>query len=163
MSYNTLYEAVRDSLFDSEHEQKIIILEARRQIKEVTHKKEILELKNKAQKANLNKTIIILAFIIVLGLLVFFSYIEVKGKNKVLYHKTIELAKMQSLSRKEYIPIKNIDKTSFAETDGKEIKQTTNLIDDDIKSIILSKLEKLEKEQFFILTQFAVYIRLLNS
>jgi len=148
--YNTLFTAIRDSLFNNEKEQKIIILEARRKIKEVTQKKKILELENIAQKAKFHSIIILLFFVLLISLFVAYAYLKVKGKNKLLYHRTIELAEIQLKLREQLNEIeKTKSKLNVKSEDGTSQK-SSNIINDDIKDIILSKLEKLEENLFFI-------------
>ncbi|PCJ97999.1 MAG: hypothetical protein COA50_03455 [Flavobacteriaceae bacterium] len=144
--YKTLYDAIKDSLFSNEKEQRIIILEARRKIKEVTQKQKILELENLAQKANFNTIKIILLFSLMISGFIVFSYIKVKKKNKLLYQRTIELAEIH-LKIEDNLS-KNYIRTETEE--GKEYHKTHTAIDSNIKNIILCRLEKLEKENFFI-------------
>lgn len=148
--YKTLFTAIRDSLFNNEKEQKIIILEARRKIKEVTHKKKLLEFENEVQKAKFHSIIILMFFVLLISLFVAYANLKVKGKNKLLYIRTIELAEIQLKLREK---LNEIEKTKSKI--GKEIgvdsnQKSTNIINDDIKDIILSKLDKLEDNLFFI-------------
>ncbi|NJB71940.1 AraC-like DNA-binding protein [Saonia flava] len=145
--YKTLHKAIKDSLFTNEKEQRIIILETRRKIKEVTQKQKILELENVAHQAKLNTITTILTFILIITAFVIFSYVKVKEKNKLLYRRTIELAEIQ-LKIEDDNQKKKIQKKKALQ---KNLSQKTNTsIDSNIKDIILDKLEKLEEENFFI-------------
>lgn len=148
--YKTLFAAIRDSLFNNEKVQKIIILEARRKIKEVTQKQKILEFENEAQKARFHLIIMLLLFVLLISLFVTYAYLKVKGKNKLLYHRTIELAEIQLKLREQLNEIeKTKPKLSSASCESSNQK-SINIINDDIKDIILCKLKKLETSLFFI-------------
>ncbi len=148
--YETIYQTINDSLFTNEKEQKIAILEARRRIKEITEKQSILELENLAQKERVRTIMIALVFFLIVSGTAIFSYIKVKNKNRLLFNRTIELAEMQisfenqsSFFRKEKVPEEIQD-------NGASRTKNNHTIDEDIKDIILSKLSKLEKENFFL-------------
>lgn len=147
--YLTLHKSIKDSLFSNEKEQKIIILEARRKIKEITQKKEILTLENDAQKAKLRTIISILIGVLVLSLIVLFSYLKVKSKNKLLYIKTVELAKIQLEMRHKIDELKRL-KPKVKEKKTVENSNSGNILDDNVKTIILNKLNKLEANLFFV-------------
>ncbi|MBQ4913934.1 helix-turn-helix domain-containing protein [Maribacter sp. MMG018] len=140
--YKALHEAIRDSLFNNEKEQQIIILETRRKIKEATQKQQALELENLAQRSKLTTIIAILGSILVIGFFFVLSYVKIKEKNKVLYRRTIENLETQLKTEDKKLPLK---------TKSKSTKEKTNpTIDDNVKTIILNRLEKLENENFFI-------------
>ncbi|MFX0555527.1 helix-turn-helix domain-containing protein [Maribacter sp. CXY002] len=140
--YKSLHEAIRDSLFNNEKEQRIIILETRRKIKEVTQKQQKLELENLAQKNKYKGIIAIFCFVIIISLFVFYSYIEIKEKNKLLYRKTIENLRTQLKTEEKEITKK--------QTSTENREKTLLKMDDNVIDIILNKLEKLEQEKFFI-------------
>lgn len=145
--YTNLYNAIRDSLFNNEKEQKIIILETRRKVKEVTQMKKILELENEAQRNKLKLIAIILIFISMSATGMTYSYFKVKAKNKLLYRRTVELAAMQSekpLLKKTAPPVKE---ASPSKTQASKKNQA---IDDDLKDMILHRLDKLEQDNFFL-------------
>jgi len=148
--YETIYKAIKDSLFNKEREQKIIILEARQKIKEVAQKKRILELENEAQKAKFYSVIIMLFFVLLISLFVTYAYFKVKGKNKLLYHRTIELAEIQLMLREKLSDLEKVKSKLNTESDISSNQKSSNIISDDIKDIILIKLEKLEGKLFFI-------------
>lgn len=148
--YESLHNAIKDSLFTNEKEQKIVILEARRKIKEITQSQKILKLENKAQKNRIHTIIIFLSFFIFISIVIIFSYLKVKQKNKILYHKTIELANIQIDMREKLKKFKENKISKTPKTIEKKISKTNNEIDDSTKNIILNKLEKFEKELFFI-------------
>ncbi|WP_103070344.1 helix-turn-helix domain-containing protein [Aquimarina sediminis] len=150
LEYKTLHKAISDSIFTNEKEQKIIILETKRKIKEVTHKKEILELENRAQKTRFNFIIIILILILVIGAFGVYGYLKVKNKNKILYRRTIELAEIQLEMSKKLNKFEKINTVSDVATPKSNSSKVHKTIDDDVKNIILNKLENLEKEIFFI-------------
>lgn len=146
--YKALHDVIRDSLFTNEKEQKIVILEAKRKIREITQVQKILELENDAQKTEIRFIIILLVLVICISTILTVSYVKVRNKNKFLYQKTIDLAKIE------------LDKSqNYSETTDAKTKTKTGLekniklnkeIDDNVKYIILKKLQKLEEEQFFI-------------
>lgn len=140
--YKALHEAIRDSLFNNEKEQQIIILETRRKIKEATQKQQALELENLAQRSKLTTIIIILGSILFIGFFFVLSYVKIKEKNKVLYRRTIENLETQLKTEDKKPPLKTTSKK------GKEKNNPT--IDDNVKTIILNRLQKLENENFFI-------------
>lgn len=148
--YKTLYTAIRDSLFNNEVEQKIIILEARRKIKEVTQKERILDLEYKAHKVKSSAIISILLLISIISIFIVFAYLKVKTKNKFLYIRTIELAQIQMEMNEKLNHLKNTETTLKTPLLDEATTKNSQPIDEDIKDIILSKLENLEKENFFI-------------
>jgi AraC-like DNA-binding protein len=147
--YEALFNAVKDSLFNNEKEQKIIILEAKRSIKEVTQKKKILELENKAQKARYKIIMVILAFLILISGIVGYSYLNVKNKNKLLFRRTIELAEVQ-LEMSKRLNIFQTQNSNARKKKSAYLIEDQPIIDEDVKDIILTKLKKLEEQNFFI-------------
>lgn len=93
--YKNLYKTISDSLFTNEQEQKILILETKRKVKEVLQKKKILELENKAQRAQFRGIIIALLFLLAISCIAVFSYLKVRKKNRLLLCRTIDLAEIQ--------------------------------------------------------------------
>lgn len=151
--YITLHNSIKDSLFSNEKEQKIVILEAKRKIKEITQKQKILALENEAQKVKIRAIIGILLGILALSLIILFSYLKVKSKNKLLYTRTVELAKIQLEMRNKIEELERLEpKTETNENKDDEIigkTSATNTLDENVKNIILNKLNKLEQDQFF--------------
>lgn len=147
--YTNLYNAIRDSLFNNEKEQKIIILETRQKVKEITQMKKILELQNEAQRNKINLIAIILFFISISTFISTYSYFKVKNKNKLLYKRTIELATIQAGS-----VIKQEQEPDEEDTEGqdpsKQLIKKNHPIDPDLKKFILHRLQKLETEEFFL-------------
>lgn len=150
--YIALHNSIKDSLFTNEKEQKIVILEAKRKLKEITQKQKILALENKAQKAKIQMIISILLGIFILSLIVVFAYLKVKGKNKLLYIRTVELAKIQLEMRDKIAKLESKYCSQVVNQSEQFLTKssTNNVIDDNVKAIILNKLNKLEKELFFI-------------
>lgn len=149
--YKKLYNMINDSLFTSEKEQKIIILEARRRIKEITDKQRILEIENEAQKSRERNILVALLFFLILSGVTTYSYIKVKNKNKLLYNRTIELAEMQLSLEKEKHSVTDMSHNSLPKKVKKNSdRQNQAVIDEDVKNIILAKLTKLENENFFL-------------
>tara|TARA_R110000744_G_scaffold134427_1_gene243426 strand:+ start:1470 stop:3377 length:1908 start_codon:yes stop_codon:yes gene_type:complete len=148
--YKSLYKAINDSLFTNEKEQKIIILETKRKIKEVLQKKKILELENTAQKAQFRGIIIILFFLLIISGISIFSYLQVKKKNKLLLLRTIDLAEIQLRMSEKISGFQNMETQWSVERKNADSPKTQPRIDKDIKNIILTKLEKLENENFFL-------------
>ncbi len=139
--YKTLNGAIRDSLFNNEKEQRIIILETRRKIKEANQKQQALELENLSQKSKLTAIITVLVCFLIIGLFIVISYVKIKEKNKVIYRRTIENLEAQLKMENPSIQTKKLEV---------KIEDKTNVLDDNVKDIILSRLRKLEKENFFI-------------
>lgn len=148
--YTALHKAISDSLFTNEKDQKIIILEAKRRIKEVTQSKGILELENEAHKAKYESIIIVLAFVLIISALSIYAYLKVETKNKLLYRRTIELTEVQLEMGQRLEEFKIKKATDLTDTIGISLSKSNHRIDENVKDIILSKLEKLESENFFI-------------
>ncbi|MFV9552042.1 helix-turn-helix domain-containing protein [Algibacter sp. PT7-4] len=154
--YKALHNSIKDSLFSNEKEQKIVILEAKRKIKEITQKQEILALENEAQRAKIHTIIAILIGILILGLIATFSYLKVKNKNKLLYKRTVELAKIQLDMRNKISELERLERKEVNVIDSNQEDEilrksnTNNTIDENVKTIILNKLNKLEQDLFFI-------------
>lgn len=147
--YKTLFRAIKDSLFTNEKEQKILLLETKRNIKEVIQEKKILELENIAQQERFNTIIIILALLFIISGLAIFSYLKVKQKNKLLMTRAIQLTKIQ-LRMKEKLEDYQTKKEDHRPKNTVKTSKNNSLIDKDVQDIILCKLEKLEKQHFFL-------------
>ncbi|MCK0188736.1 AraC family transcriptional regulator [Arenibacter sp. F20364] len=148
--YKILYQALNDSLFSNEKEQKIVILETKRKIKEVVQRKKILELENIAQKAKFRGIIIILILLLITSSISLFSYLKVKKKNKLLLLRTVDLAAIQLRMSEKLSEIQFAETQWSVERKSADIPKTQPRIDKDIKNIILTKLANLEKENFFL-------------
>jgi len=148
--YKRLYYMISDSLFTNEKEQKIIILEARRRIKEITDKQRSLEIDNEAQKSRARNILVALIFFLILSGVTTYAYLKVRHKNKLLYNRTIELAEIQLNIEEKLDIIQNKSAKSKTKSKMDNGYQTNHPLGEDIKEIILSKLNKLEKENFFL-------------
>ncbi|WP_422349057.1 helix-turn-helix domain-containing protein [Flagellimonas sp.] len=150
--YGTLNRIIRDSLFNNEKEQKIVILETQREVKEITQIKRILELENAAQKSRYNTIVIILGLVAISGFLAIFGYLKVKAKNKLLYKRTMELAEIQVVMDEKLKKLEAAQsQTNATDSDEDDAKlKSISTLDDDVKNIILRRLEKLEMKKFFI-------------
>lgn len=148
--YNTLNSVIRDSLFNNEKEQRINVLEARRIIKEVTQQKQILELQNEAQRNKYNSITILMVCLLFLSGVATFGYLKVKGKNKLLFQRTIELAEIQLQMQERLNLLQKTSKVSSEENKRHTVLNTGNSVDDEVRNIIMFKLDKLEEEQFFL-------------
>ena len=148
--YKSLYKAINDSLFTNEKEQKIIILETKRKIKEVLQNKKILELENKAQKAKFRAIIIVLILLFIISTISIYSYLKVRKKNRLLLLRTIDLAEIQLRMSEKISGFQHMETQWSVERKTTDIPKTQPRIDKDIKNIILTKLEKLENENFFL-------------
>jgi YesN/AraC family two-component response regulator len=148
--YKTLHRAITDSLFSDEKEQRINLLETRRKIKDVTQENKVLALENEAQRARYRSVLLILVFALTITGLAFFSYLKVKGKNRLLYDRTVELASVQ-LQMHEKLRAFQKSETKGVTTykDATSPKQSQGL-DGEVKDIILGKLKKLEEKHFYI-------------
>lgn len=148
--YKTLHRAIIDSLFSDEKEQKITILETRRKIKDVTQENKILALENEAQKARYRSIIAVLVFVLIFTSLAFYSYFKVKGKNRLLYDRTVELASVQLQMHEKLRAFQKAEtKTTATDKEATNPKQSQSL-DGEVKDIILGKLKKLEEKQFYL-------------
>lgn len=148
--YKSLYKAINDSLFTNEKEQKIIILETKRKIKEVLQNKKILELENKAQKEKFRAITIVLILLFIISTISVYSYLKVRKKNRLLLLRTIDLAEIQLRMSEKISGFQDMETQWSVERKSADIPKTQPRIDKDIKNIILTKLEKLEKENFFL-------------
>lgn len=144
--YKTLYKVINDSLFTNEKKQKIIILEARQKIKEVTQKKKLLEYENKIQKAEIRTILIVCGFSVVFTIFIICAYLKAKEKNKMLYKKTLEQAEAQLRIKEKLQALENAKSEGSVSKNEAQVKT----IDDDVKEVILQRLQKLENELFFI-------------
>lgn len=145
--YSRLYRMISDSLFTNEKEQKIVILETKRNIKEISQKKKILELENLAQRSRFNTIVVFLVLLLLISILALYSYFKVRTKNKLLYQRTTELAEVQYNLRRQ---LQEVQKSPPVPV-GKALSSSKRCqeLDEDVKDIILSKLKKLENENFF--------------
>jgi len=144
--YKTLHKAIQDSLFTNESAQKIIILEARRTIKEVSQKKRILELENLAHRSQFHSVLLVLCIVLIVMAFVAFGYFNVKRQHKILFNKSIELAEIQ-LKMRAQLDCFEQQKTKATKMGGESSHKKVNK---DVKDIILAKLGKLEESLFFL-------------
>ncbi|MEW2921634.1 helix-turn-helix domain-containing protein [Muricauda sp. ANG21] len=144
--FSNLYQSVSDSLFSVESEQKLKILEARQRISEISKQKEILEIKSQSQEERYHLLAIILTLALISGGFATYSYLKVKKKNKLLYSRTKELA-MEKLNQKKKVAVANKEDSGAPSIVASSNK---NYLDEDIKDIILTKLDRLEEETFFL-------------
>ena len=144
--FSNLYISVSDSLFSTESEQRLKILEARRRISEISKQKEILELKSESQEERYRFMTIIFILTLALGSIATYSYFRVSKKNKLLYSRTKELA-VEKLNQKKMVAMEKVKNPS-----GQIVKASSGggYMDEDIKEIILTKLNRLEEEAFFL-------------
>jgi YesN/AraC family two-component response regulator len=148
--YRSLNKSLVDSLFNNEKDQKIAILEARRKIKEFMHQQKILELQNNAQNTRFKTITSILALLFLIAGIALYGYLKVRKKNRFLFRRTIELTKLQLETRKKLSTLENGRIRSDAVAHSKNPSKTCNSIDEDIKNIILTRLDTIEKEKFFL-------------
>ncbi|MCM4167678.1 HTH-type transcriptional activator RhaR [Arenibacter antarcticus] len=148
--YSALNKTMSDSRFTKETEQKILLLETKKNIKEIIQEKKILELKNEAQNDKLNSIIIVLVLLFIISNLAVYSYLKVRHKNNLLIMRTIELAKVQLIMQKHISSYPKTENNRNTNGTDPNLHKTQTLIDEDVKDIIMTKLEKLEKETFFI-------------
>ncbi|NDV44771.1 helix-turn-helix domain-containing protein [Muricauda sp. 40Bstr401] len=144
--FSDLYLKVSDSLFSIESEQRVKILEAKRSISEISKQKEILEIKAEVQDERYRFMTIIFALTLALGSIATISYFRVSKKNKLLFARTKELA-VEKLNQKKLVALDKVRNPS-----GQVVKTSSgsNYMDEDIKEIILTKLNRLEDEAFFL-------------
>jgi Response regulator containing CheY-like receiver domain and AraC-type DNA-binding domain len=144
--FSDLYLRVSDSLFSIESEQRVKILEAKRRISEISKQKEILEIKAEVQDERYRFMTIIFVLTLALGSIATFSYFRVSKKNKLLFARTKELA-VEKLNQKKLVAMDKVRNPS-----GQVVKESSrsNYMDEDVKEIILTKLNRLEDETFFL-------------
>ena len=111
-----------------------------------THLNKMLELENKAQDEKLNFIIVVLILLSLISCLAIFSYLKVRQKNNILVNRTIELAEIQLRIQKE---LAGFLKTEFNGTES-SLNKSQHAIHEDVKEIIMLKLNKLEKGVFFL-------------
>ncbi|HUH48021.1 MAG TPA: helix-turn-helix domain-containing protein [Arenibacter sp.] len=156
--YKTLFRAIKDSLFTNEKEQRILLLEAKHNIREVIQEKKILELENKAQREKFDSIIIVLALLFATSSLAIFSYLKVKQKNKLLMTKAIQLTKIQVGMKKKLAGYQNTPAITTTKKRRSNFSKNQTTIDKDVQDIILTKLEKLEKEHFYLDTNCNLHL-----
>ncbi len=144
-----LHNSLSDSLFSIESDQRIKILEGRRKISEILRQKEILEIRNSAQEERYRLILAVLALTLGSGGIAGYSYFKVKKKNELLFQRTKELAVEKRNKKKGVFQEAVIDRKVSEDHGGSE----QSYMDEDLKSILLSKLERLEEEQFFLDTK----------
>ncbi len=149
VAYANLYNSLSDSLFSVESDQRIKILESRRKISEILKQKEILEIRANTQEERYRFMLIVLALTLISGGIAAYSYFKVKKKNELLFHRTKELAVEKLNKKKKVLQGANIDLTDSQDNGDSE----QSYMDEDLKSIILTKLERLEEERFFLDTK----------
>lgn len=147
--YRDLFKMITDSIFPTEKLQKIIILEAKRNIKEISEKKQYLELENSVQESKMNTIKLILFLVFIMGLLAGYSYFKVQKKNKLLYQRTKELVQTQVEMTQKLNQLKE-SKVKRKKNSEKEEPTHTQQIDTEVKDIILTRLEKLENKHFYL-------------
>ena len=166
-SYADRHNYLSDSLFSVESDQRIKFLEAKQKISEISREKEILELRSSSQQQRYHLLQVILMLALVSGGIATYSYYKVKTKNRLLYDRTKELT-VEKLNQRKTL-MEKVD--AYSVSLGKNIHTAESLgqgtsihptfssddgsapesyIDADIKEIILTKLERLEKEHFFL-------------
>ena len=146
--YKTLFRAIKDSLFNNEKEQKILLLEAKHNIKEVIQENKILELKNIAQQERFNSIIIVLTLLFIISCLAIFSYLKVKQKNRLLMTKTIQLTKIQVRMKEKLEGYQKKPSITTTQKIRSNFSRSHSTIDKDVQDIIMAKLKKLEQEHF---------------
>jgi len=141
-----LYTKVSDSLFTMEASQRIKILESRRKINEISKEKEILEIKTKSQEDRYQFAILVLALTFISGTIATFSYFKVKKKNRLLFYRTKELTQEKRNHKKQTLP----PSEEYSKAVDLDKRMKKKYIDDDLRDIIMTKLKRLEKANFFL-------------
>jgi AraC-like DNA-binding protein len=148
--YHTLHMFIQDSLFTHEKEQKIIILETRRKIKEIAQGNKILELENEVQERRYNMIIFIFIFLFLISILFIYAYIKVKKKNKILYGQAMELAEVKLQLDKKVGELEILGANGVTAVKNEVELKSNQSLDGDVRDIILSKLDKFEKGKLFL-------------
>lgn len=149
--YFSIHNKVNDSLFSTESEQKIKILEAQREISEILRQKEVLSIQKSSQDQRYRFLAMICALMILTALITSYSYYKVKMKNRLLFDRTKELALEKSNKSSSTALLSSATPSLKLQTNGNGIEE--EYIDKDIKEIILTKLERLERDKFFLNTK----------
>lgn len=150
-AFSDLHLSISDSLFSVESEQRIKILEAERKIDNISRQKELLELRTESQAQKYRFLTLILILTLISTGIAAYSYMKVKKKNKLLFNRTKELT-LEKLNQKKIVP----DANSTARkpvTTKKGPKSQQAYIDEDVKEIILTKLQRFEEDNFFLDTK----------
>jgi YesN/AraC family two-component response regulator len=145
-SFAAMHTSVSDSLFSIETNQRIKILEARRKISEISREKEILEIRSNSQEERYRLLLVIFMLTVVSSCVVAYSYYKAKKKNQLLYHRTKDLA-IEKIKKRKMIIHGNTEHPDIS--DHPKSSETTYM-DEDLKNIILAKLERYEEKQFFL-------------
>lgn len=150
-AFYDLHVSISDSLFSVESEQRIKILEAERKIDNISRQKELLELRTESQEQKYRFLTLILILTLISTGIAAYSYVKVKKKNKLLFDRTKELT-LEKLNQKKMVP--DINPTSRKPISTKKRpKSEQSYIDEDVKEIILTKLQRFEEDNFFLNTK----------
>jgi len=90
--------------------------------------------------------LIILIITLVSGFFATLSYFKVKRKNKLLFYRTKELAVEKLNQNKKVV----LGEGNDAKDQVNNLNSNKNYLDKDVKEIILTKLNRLEEEAFFL-------------
>ena len=146
--FSNLHNFVSDSLFSTETNQRIKILEAQQKISEISQQKKNLEIQNRFQKDRYRLTLLILAIALISAGISVYSFLKVKKKNKLLFHRTKELT-FEKLN-------KNND---WVNKRSKKLNASIqSAVDDDTKKFILTRLRKREAKKFFLNSKCSLHI-----
>lgn len=146
-TFLNLHTKISDSIFSTETNQRVEIMDAHLKISEMSRQKELLELKNRAQEERYRFIFLVLVLALFSAGIAGYSYFKVKKKNKLLFNRSKELvyARLQDLEKKD----EESDQVELlASPDKKNQKQ--NHIHNDVKEIILTKLKRFEAEKFYL-------------
>jgi AraC-like DNA-binding protein len=146
--FSSLYNVVSDSLFSTETNQRVMILGAQLKILEISHQKENLELQNHSQEERYRFIVVVLILALMLAGITGYMYLKINKKNKLLFSRTKELAvtQLNALNNENY-KVKELDQSDVQDK-GKCNKKGN--IGEDIKQIILAKLNRFEIEEFYL-------------
>lgn len=148
--YNTWLLPLDNSQFSNKKVQETLLLETLQEIKAVTQGKDLLELENEAQQKMIDFIIIVLAILVMISSLAIYSYLKLKRKNKLLTIRSMELSKIQYRMQGKLASYLKTAKKQTSHTNIPDLPKVQNAIGEDVKEIIMAKLEKMEKEAFFL-------------
>lgn len=153
--YEAYHLALSDSLFSKDTQQQIKILEAEREISEISKKNELLQLASKHQEERYKWLLLAFVLLVIMAGGSLYAYGKVSKKNELLFQRTKELTQEKLNHKKQMKPLEPtpsdvLDVVAEKNTSDTGKPITKPYIDEDIKHIILTKLERLENEEFYL-------------
>lgn len=146
--FTNLYNQLNDSLFSTELEQSIQIIEAKRKINVVTKEKKNLEIDAQRRKASYQNNMLVLSLLFIIGIVGSYYYYQIKNNGQLLIFDGFNKTTNKPLLNK------NNDFKNSSISLKKPVLVSPNenscYIDEDIREIIMIRLKKLEDDLFFL-------------